>query len=622
MAFPPVPSYPKSIDTDHTLYLVHNTTETKVNADNSPWSQEIEIVPVQADKAEIWANNGFANLNGELLYYDAVELNDDGKVIKLKGCARELGGESTKFNKRGTWIRSYVVAEHHNQLVTCALKTQNFIGRNFDPRMETLDWRIRNLQELEVIFDDFNCPDINFTWNIIENHPVRGILAEYFLEITPPGSISSFRLDFGDGNSTTTALQGQHRYAINARMDPVVRASNDKCQIIQTPIERLNPAEPPPEVQEAFEIPVPEIPDFPDFTFVPCEVPEPDINLPPLVTPCFSLEGQIGPLPSVITGPNINLVSNVTITSNNPIQILHSNITITGGDNIPNIIVIDPPIPPTIIIDPPIPPTIVIVPPQSNITVDLDVTNTIMPKIEVDWGVVPEMEVAMTFARAVKTPQRFAADEELMAEFGSEFSDLFDTKQSMKVEYESVGIPSEIKIILPDDPVVRLDASSLDKKSIKIDATSVNLPKDIKIYGPESPIPNSIVFDASDLVESLKILSTMPPIKLDASEIPKSIELKMDREIPNKIVVEMLNPIPDRIFVESNIPNKIILEGPSGIPLLIPDNFFLPIKFPDKMPEIEMVYRGAPVELKITMDQIIDQTADGQNCVKIIPCRI
>lgn len=619
MAFPPIPIYPKDYDNDYTLYVVYNTTEARLASDNPPWSQEIDVVAVDANKPEIWANNGFANIEGELFYYDSVELNSDGKVTKLKGCSRQLGGEKTKYNKKGIWVRSYVVAEHHNQLVTSILKTQNFIGYNFDPRRETLDWRIRNLRALEVIFDDFNCPDIDFTWNIIENDPVRGVLAQYLVQITPPGTISSFRLDFGDGEFTVTDLQGQHRYAVNARVDPVIRVSNDKCQILQTPVERANPSEPAPEVQAAFEIPIPEIPAFPDFNFVPCQVPEPDINLPPLVVPCISIEGQIGPLPSVIIGPNINLVSNVTITSDNPIQILYSTVTITGN-TLPSIIVVDmPPIPPTIIIDPPIPPTIVIVPPQSSIVIDLDASQ--MPRLEVDWGTPPQMEVAMTFARAVKTPQRFSADEELLAEFGEEFADLFETKQTMKVEYEPVGVPSEIKVIVPDDTSVRLDASELTNKKIKIDSSDLNIPSNIKIHGPDSPIPNSIAFDASELIQAIERLHTVAPIKLDASDVPSSIKIEMEKEIPKSIIVEMPQPIPERIVVESQIPDKIILEGPEGIPLLLPEEFVLPVKFPDKMPEVELVWRGSPIEVKITMDQIMNKEADGRNCVMIVPCK-
>ena len=616
MAFPPVPVYPKAIDSDYTLYLVFDTTETRLSVDNVAWSQEIEIVPVEPEKPEIWADNGFANIDGELLYYDSVERNSYGKINKLKNCERNLGGEKTKFNKKGIWIRSYVVAEHHNQLVSCVLKTQNFIGYNFDPRRETLDWRIRNLQALEVIFDDFNCPDINFTWNIIENNPVTGILAEYLIEISPPGTVSDFRLDFGDGNFTTTELSGQHRYPVNARVDTVIRVSNEKCQIIQTPIERDNPAEPPPDDTPTFEVEIPEFPDIPDFTFVPCDVPEADINVPPLVVPCISIEGQVGPLPSVIITEGLNVPSIITATGLTGVP---STITVTGV-TIPSVIVVDtPPIPPTIIIEPPIPPTIVIVPPQSNIAIDVDFTE--MPRLAVDWGTPPEMEVAMTFAREVKIPERFAADEKLMADFGEEFADLFETKQTMKIEYEPVGIPSEIRVILPEDTSLKLDTSDLDNKKIQIDATSVDLPESIQIHGPDSPIPDSIVFDASDFVQAIERLQSSPPIKLDASGIPKSIKIDLEKEIPKTIVVEMPNPIPEKIVVESQIPDRIILEGPEGIPLILPDEFVLPVKFPDKMPEVELVWKGSPIEVKVTLDEVLDKEADGRNCVMIVPCK-
>jgi len=618
MAYPPVPVYPDAIDDDYTLFLVYNTTETRLAQDNSPWAQEISIIPVASDKPEIWASNGFANIEGELLYYDSVEKNSNGKVNKLKGCSRQLGGEPTKFNPKGTWIRSFVVAEHHNQLVTAILKTEDFIGYNYDPRQETLDWRIRNLEELEIIFDDFDCPDVTFTFNIIENDPETGKLARFLLEINPPGSINNFRLDFGDGNYTTTEFDGTHRYAINARVDPVVTIANDKCEIIQTPIERENPAEPARQIEEGFVIPIPEVPDIPDFTIVPCDVPEPDINLPPLVFPCISIEGQIGPLPSVIEGPDIQLVSNVIIQGpDEPVQILHSTVTITGGVSIPPVVVIDPPVPPTIIIDPPIPPTIVIVPPQSQITLELDATE--LPRLEVDWGRPPEMEVALTLAKNVRTPQRFASDPELVKEFGEEFADLFDATETMKVEYEPVGIPEEIRIIPPDIPDVKVDWGGFPKE-LKINTKDVHIPTDIKIHGPESPIPNSIKLDATEVPEAMELVYRGGPIQLEVTGMPTEVKVQMDKPIPERILVEMPEPIPQEILLKHDLPKSIWLETPDSIPLELPEDISVPLRFPDEIPPMELVYRGAPIEVKITMDEILDREADGRNCVMILPC--
>ena len=612
MAFPPVPVFPYAIDSDYTLFLVYNTTETVTSADNAPWSQEIDIVPVASDKLEIWADNGFANISGELLYYDDVEKDANGKVKKLKKCARNLGGDETKFNKKCTWIRSYVVAEHHNQVVDAALNTQNFIGYNFDPRQETLDWRIRNLEALDIIFDDHQCPDIAFTFNILENNPVTGVLAEYLIELNPPGLIYTVRIDFGDGQSSIL-LEGQHRYAVNARIDPVITIVNDTCTLIQTPVERANPAEPPPLIEEVFEIPVPEIPEFPEFTFVPCTVPEPDIQLPPLVFPCISLEGQIGPLPSIIEGPDINLVSNVVIQGpEEPVQILHSTVEITGSVNIPPVIELVPEVPPTIIIDPPIPPTIVIVPPQSQITLELDATE--LPRLEVDWGRPPDMEVALTLASNVRTPERFAVDPDLQNEFGEEFADLFEASETMKVEYETVGIPEEIRIVPPDLPDVRVVADDMPR-SIKLDCAEADIPKSIKIFGPDSPIPDSISFDGP---EEINLVYKGEGIKLDTSDV--SIRLEMPQEIPDKIIVE--SHIPERIVLDAtDIPDRIILEGPESIPLFLPEDIAVPLKMPEN-PEVEMVWRGSPVEVKITMDEIIDRDADGRNCVMITPCPV
>jgi hypothetical protein len=608
MSFPPIPVFPEAIDSDFELFLVYNTTESKLAVDNAPWSQEIEIVPRKEDQLEIWADNGFGNIGGELFYYDSVEKGSNGKVYKLKGIARNLGGDPTSFNRKGTWVRSYVVAEHHNQIVDAILKIEDFVGHNFDPRTDTLDWRIRNLQSLAVIFDDYDCPDINFTFNIVESDPVSGVLAEYLVQVSEPGTFNTFRLDFGDGTSTTTELSGSHRYSINSTIDPVITIQNDRCQIIQTPIERLNPTEPPPQIVEEFDIPIPEVPDFPDFTFVPCQVPEPDINLPPLVFPCISIEGQLGPIPSSITGPDFPSVI-VIETPGFPsvIQVEH---------DIPSIIVLTPPIPPTIVIDPPIPPTIVIVPPASAVMFEIDAAE--LPKLSVDWGM-PQVEVALTMANQVQMPQRFSARPELAAEFGEEFADLFDASNKVNVEYNTVGIPSEIKIIPPVMPKIEVD----DIK-VSVDATEINIP-DIKIHGPDEPIPTEIRLDTSDLPTEMN-LNYVGPDKLtvDATSIPANIVVEMIEPIPHKIVVEQIKPIPEEIFINADsLPREITVTGvPDFIELKMPENFGIPVIFPEEMPQLELVYKGAPIEFKITMDEITGNSDDDDSpCVKIVPCQ-
>ena len=599
---PPKPLFPDAIDTDYTLFLVYNTTETKLYKENSPWSREIDVIPTEGN--EIWANNGFGNINGELFYYDTVERDETtGKVNKLTNCLRQLGGSKTRFNNRGTWVRSYVVAEHHNQLVDCIVNMETFIGYNYTPLQPTLDWRIRNLQALEIVFDDFNCPDVVFEFNTVSTSPTSGTVVNYNITFTLPGSTYDFSLDFGDGTITTTEVSGQHTYAANANISPVLTVTSGNCQIVQSPT--TVPIKP---VVPTFNIPIPEPIPFQDFTIVPCEVPEPDINLPPLVMPCGI---SVSP---TITGPDINMVPQVTITGpDNPINITTPTVTVTG---IPTTIDINPPIPPTIIVDPPIPPTIIIVPPESTITLDFDVGN--LPRLEVDWGAPPEMQVAFTMSRPVRSPERLIADPHIVSEFGEEFADLFDASNKMKIEYEPVGLPEEIKILPPSSfPDVRLDSSSLEKLIVEIKEL---IPTNIKIFGPDTPIPTHISFDGPNIPDHITVHHDIPHDIVVRSTIAEEIFLRGAENIPREIEVKTLTPIPGVITVEHDIPSTIMVDGcprtievigfPTGIPLLPPDS----------LPPVEMVYRGGPIEFKINMEEVMTKNTDRSNCVMITPC--
>jgi hypothetical protein len=293
-------------------------------------------------------------------------------------------------------------------------------------------------------------------------------------------------------------------------------------------------------------------------------------------------------------------------------------VTIVGGPiNIPPVIIIDPPIPPTIIIDPPIPPTIIIIPPESEIMLTLNAED--LPRLEVDWGTPPDMEVALTLAKRVQPPERFAGNPDMVKEFGQEFADLFEATSTMKVAYESVGIPEEIRIVPPEFPDIRVDSGDLPR-TIKVDCSEVKIPTEVKIYGPDSPIPNSIRLDGSELPEDIDLVYRGKPIPIDASSMPTTIKLEMERTIPERIVVEVPHPIPEKIILEGHIPDRIVLDVPESISLKLPENFGIPLLLPEKMPEMELVYKGSPIELKITMDQIIDKEADGRNCVMIVPC--
>ena len=176
IGFPPQPTYPLKIDSDRTLFLVFNTSEAQIISNNSAWAEEIEIDPVSKEKKEIWADSGFANISGELFYYDSVEKNSDNRIFKLKRCARSLGGKKTKFNTKGTWVRGYVIAEHHNQLVDATLAIEEYIL--------DIEDSIIKLEQEPFCLDDVKCPEVILEINTAESQSnCEGTIINYTIII-------------------------------------------------------------------------------------------------------------------------------------------------------------------------------------------------------------------------------------------------------------------------------------------------------------------------------------------------------------------------------------------------------------------------------------------------------
>ena len=77
-----------------------------------------------------------------------------GKINKLKRCARNLGGKKTQYNQVGTWVRGFVVAEHHNQLVDATIAVEQFSIE--------LEAKLALLQEVPQCLNDNDCPSVTF----------------------------------------------------------------------------------------------------------------------------------------------------------------------------------------------------------------------------------------------------------------------------------------------------------------------------------------------------------------------------------------------------------------------------------------------------------------------------
>jgi hypothetical protein len=169
--------------------------------------------------------------------------------------------------------------------------------------------------------------------------------------------------------------------------------------------------------------------------------------------------------------------------------------------------------------------------------------------------------------------------------------------------YENAGIPSEIKIVAPNIPDVKLihDLPS----TIRLEVPEI--PKEIFL---RSDLPKEIsLVIADNFPRTIELVADNVPrsILLDASEIPPYIQIGVPVDFPKEIKLDA-SEIPKEIKVVG-IPNYIELIGPSEIKLVVP--------------EVEMVYKGAgiPIDVKIELDvsKLVD--TEGKNCVAIVPCR-
>jgi len=587
--FPPQPVFPFGIDSDQTLFLVYNTTESRLASDNQAWAEEIDIVPVASGKDEIWPENGFATLEGEILYYDAVEKDDNDKINKLKRCVRNLGGKHTKFNLAGTDIRAFVMAEHHNQIADTILRIEDFVGENFTPTQVTLDWRIRNLQALPVIFDDFTCPDITFQIDTISSDATSGTIVQYNVIIN--GNFSAFRLDFGDGTFTDSVLTGTHQYAPSATIDPVITVSNTKCVVVQSPPERLTPTEPPAQTAlDDFFVPIPECPDFPALVLPEVVVPSVEINFPPIVLPCLDLS-PIGPIniPSIIiVDPPINIPSEITIT---PIEIpseititpieIPSEITITPI-SIPTLITITPPTIPTLItFTPPTIPTLITFTPPEIPTVITFADPPVLPTL-ITFADPPTIPTVITFEPPTIPTVIVFVDPPIIPTV---------------ITFDPPTIPTLITFVPPTIPTV----ITFVPPTIPTVITFVppTIPTVITFIPPE--IPTVITFIPPTIPT---VITFIPPtIPTVITFIPPTIPTVISFIPPDiPTLITLVGSIGSIITVVHDIPTIIELIGSIGSIITVVHDIPTIITVEDTVPTIVTVYDDVPSVITVYDD--------------------
>ena len=182
----------------------------------------------------------------------------------------------------------------------------------------------------------------------------------------------------------------------------------------------------------------------------------------------------------------------------------------------------------------------------------------------------------------------------------------YEPIEDIKIQSSDLGIPSEITVKIPE----MKDIQVIHDIPMAIRIESPTIP-DIRIIAPEVPLPTEIKINSGDLPSVIELRAADLPssIKLDATGLPSSIKLEVPEFFPT-IKIDTLG-IPDKIQVVG-IPSSIELIGaPSEIKLVMPEN-----------PEIEMVYKGAPIDVKINLDisRLTGEDGTTQNCVAIVPC--
>jgi hypothetical protein len=175
----------------------------------------------------------------------------------------------------------------------------------------------------------------------------------------------------------------------------------------------------------------------------------------------------------------------------------------------------------------------------------------------------------------------------------------------MEMQIENLGIPSEIRVIMPEIKDIKIlhdvpEVIRIQEFSIPdVKFVAPEIPTIIKIQADNLNLPSVIALQAADLPSTIRI---------DASGIPNTIKLEMPEIMP--VIKIDASEIPDKIKVVG-IPSTIELVGaPSAIQLVMPEK-----------PEIELVYKGAPIDVKINLDMTKITGEDGKaQCVAIVPC--
>jgi hypothetical protein len=219
----PMQMFPQALDSTENLFEVFNTSEAKLIQDFGLQDDIVYIEPRSWSEPRKWSHSGgFVNLEGELLYYKEVVLEnspnppDTGsdffsdpdildqekseyqRVTAFKNLVRIQGYSSTgpRQHFKGEWARGYVMAEHHNALKQAVLGAETLIGIDNSVDHQSIDYRLRDLADLDAEPDDTDCPYGVF-WYKVLSETTATVTVQFFITIVGDYDSFSFKPEEG-----------------------------------------------------------------------------------------------------------------------------------------------------------------------------------------------------------------------------------------------------------------------------------------------------------------------------------------------------------------------------------------------------------------------------------------
>lgn len=222
------------------------------------------------------------------------------------------------------------------------------------------------------------------------------------------------------------------------------------------------------------------------------------------------------------------------------------------------------------------------------------------PQISVNWGAVPTISCVV----AVECPGGSGGSTSAMRRgltLDDNFVDDFST-EDFDIEVGDLGIPSEIRVVAPKFPDIKINHDIPDFIELKSDIPSKIvvyqadvMPKEIRVVADS--IPDSIAINASSVPNSIAI---------DASSVPGVISL-VAPDLPSVIKLD-----------GSGIPDLIRVTGvPESIEVRMPSEIVARLEVPENL-EVPLVYRGDPVPIKFD-SSVISENGE-QMCFALVPC--